>query len=95
MGKSEKSSLSQALINPCAERERRAAQIRESSASMDHWVLRALMPWARPLNPIFMLGGAPEAHEVLSKRPWIEIPLRPKTVPEAFPIKASDHAPGC
>ena len=41
---------------------------------------------------IFMLGGAPEAHEVLSKTPRIEILLRPKTVPEAFPIKASDHS---
>jgi hypothetical protein len=36
---------------------------------------------ASPLNPIFMLGGAPEAHEVLSKTPRIEILLDPKTVP--------------
>ena len=46
---------------------------------------------ATPLNPIFMLGGAPEAHEVLSKTPRIEIPLRAKVCPEAFPIKASDN----
>jgi hypothetical protein len=38
-----------------------------------------------------MLGGAPEAHEVLSKTPRIEILLHPKTLPEAFPIKASDN----
>jgi len=36
---------------------------------------------ASPLNPIFMLGGAPEAHEVLSKTPRIEILLHPKTLP--------------
>jgi hypothetical protein len=41
-------------------------------------------------NSIFMLGGAPEAHEVLSKTPRIDLLLPPKTVPEAFPIKASD-----
>jgi hypothetical protein len=39
-----------------------------------------------------MFGGALEAHEVSSKTPRIEIPLRPKTVPEAFPIKASDDS---
>jgi len=44
---------------------------------------------ASPLNPIFMLGGAPEAHEVLSKTPRFEIPLRANVRPEAFPIKAS------
>ena len=36
---------------------------------------------ASPLNPIFMLGGAPEAHEVLSKTPRIEIPLQRKSLP--------------
>ena len=40
-----------------------------------------------------MLGGAPEAHEVLSKTPRFD-PIAPlqKSV-EAFPIKASDHPP--
>ena len=47
---------------------------------------------ASPLNPIFMLGGAPEAHEALSKTPRFEIPLRAqKSASEAFPIKASDY----
>jgi hypothetical protein len=36
---------------------------------------------ASPLNPIFMLGGAPEAHEVLSKTPRFDIPLHPNTLP--------------
>jgi hypothetical protein len=41
---------------------------------------------------IFMLGGALEAHEVLSKTPRIDIPAPPPRVcPVAFPIKASDH----
>jgi len=46
---------------------------------------------ANTLNPIFMPGGAPDAHEVSSKTPRSEILLRPKPVPEAFPIKASDN----
>ena len=33
---------------------------------------------ARSLNPIFMLGGAPEAHEVLSKTPRVNFLLNPK-----------------
>jgi hypothetical protein len=36
---------------------------------------------ASPLNPIFMLGGAPEAHEVVSKTPRIEIPSARKSLP--------------
>ena len=36
---------------------------------------------ASPLNPIFMLGGAPEAHDVLSKTPRIEVPAPPKSLP--------------
>jgi hypothetical protein len=36
---------------------------------------------ASPLNPIFMLGGAPEAHEVLSKTPRMRDVLRPKSLP--------------
>jgi len=39
-----------------------------------------------------MLGGAPEAHEVLSKTPRIEILSRAKVCPEAFPIKASGYS---
>jgi hypothetical protein len=40
---------------------------------------------ASPLNPIFMLGGAPEAHEVLSKTPRIDIPAPPQeSVPRRF-----------
>ena len=39
----------------------------------------------------FMLGGAPEAHEVLSKTPRIDFFPNAKCLPEAFPIKASDH----
>jgi len=38
-----------------------------------------------------MLGDAPEAHEVLSKTPRIEIRLHAKVCPEAFPIKASGN----
>ncbi len=41
-----------------------------------------------------MLGGAPEAHEVLSKTPRIEIPSTPRVCSEAFPIKASDYSLG-
>ena len=48
---------------------------------------------ASPLNPIFMLGGTPEAHGVLSKTPRIDIPFAPKVCPKAFPIKASDNPP--
>src|SRR5258708_5907910 len=33
---------------------------------------------ASPLNPIFMLGGAPEAHDVLSKTPRISFFFHPK-----------------
>jgi hypothetical protein len=47
---------------------------------------------AGPLNPIFMLGGAPEAHEVLSKTPQMQVfPLLSSVLPKAFPIKASDY----
>ncbi|MGA8345490.1 MAG: hypothetical protein WB781_26410, partial [Candidatus Sulfotelmatobacter sp.] len=50
---------------------------------------------ASPLNSIFMLGGAPEAHEVLSKTPYRKrlgssSRSTPTACPEAFPIKASD-----
>src|SRR5215469_2440176 len=38
-----------------------------------------------------MLGGAPEAHNVLSKTPRIDIFPTRSVLPEAFPIKASDH----
>jgi hypothetical protein len=64
---------------------------------MNTWIdtrLHDNSPQTLVLNPIFMLGGAPEAHEVLSKTPRIEILLHPKTLPEAFPIKASDNPPG-
>jgi hypothetical protein len=37
-----------------------------------------------------MLGGAPEAHEVLSKTPRINLLSTRNVLPEAFPIKASD-----
>src|SRR6266481_5026118 len=37
-----------------------------------------------------MLGGAPEAHEVLSKTPRGDVAFNPKCPSEAFPIKASD-----
>src|SRR5438445_12809822 len=43
-------------------------------------------------NPIFMLGGAPEAYEVSSKTPRVEFQSFAKFLPEAFPIKASDYA---
>jgi len=46
---------------------------------------------ASTLNPIFMLGGAPEAYEVSSKTPRVEFQSFAKFLPEAFPIKASDH----
>jgi len=42
---------------------------------------------ASPLNPIFMLGDAPEAHDVLSKTPRIEIPPPRKSLPRGV----SDH----
>jgi hypothetical protein len=49
---------------------------------------------ASPLNPIFMLGGAPEAHAVLSKMPRSDCPeFTERFLPEAFPIKASDYSP--
>ena len=35
-------------------------------------------------NPMFMLGGAPEAQEVLSKTPRIEIPPLPNRLPRGF-----------
>jgi len=38
-----------------------------------------------------MLGGAPEAYEVSSKTPRVEFQSFAKFLPEAFPIKASDH----
>ncbi len=38
-----------------------------------------------------MLGGAPEAHEVLSKTPRIGVIPTRSILPEAFPIKASDN----
>jgi len=39
------------------------------------------LPILLPLNPIFMLGGALEAHEVSSKTPRIEILLQPRRLP--------------
>jgi len=38
-----------------------------------------------------MLGGAPEAYEVSSKTPRVEFQSFAKFLPEAFPIKASEH----
>jgi len=49
---------------------------------------------ASTLNPIFMLGGAPEAYEVSSKTPRVEFQSFAKFLPEAFPIKASDNPEG-
>jgi len=45
---------------------------------------------ASPLNPIFMLGGAPEAYEVSSKTPRVQLVFLGNFGAEAFPIKASD-----
>ena len=42
------------------------------------------------LNRIFMLGGAPEAHESYRKRLGATSRSAPKVGPETFPIKASD-----
>jgi hypothetical protein len=36
---------------------------------------------ASPVNSIFMLGGAPETHEVLSKTPRMDIPTPPNGLP--------------
>src|SRR3989454_9819550 len=39
---------------------------------------------ASPLNPIFMLGDAPEAHDVLSKTPRIQLVFLKTFVPRRF-----------
>jgi hypothetical protein len=51
----------------------------------------SLPPDLATAEPVFMLAGAPQAHEVSSKRLGSRFCSSPKLCPEACPIKASDH----